>query len=88
MNAHERRRKRDIGIAFLADAVADVLAQSQPDSSDGWFSSQHISRELGFADRQFGSGLCRGILNQMFQQGEVEYRPGDGEGIYDWRLRL
>ena len=86
MNAHERRRKRDIGVAFLAEVIADVLAEARADGSEGWLAPQQIRRKLGFGDKQFASGLCRGILNQMHQYGEVEYKPGDGEGVYDWRL--
>ena len=85
MNLHERRRMRDIGLAFLSNAVADVLAEAKQERLEGWLTADQVRVRLGFDHGQYASGLCRGILNQMYLNGEVEFWQDEGSNFV-WRL--
>ena len=86
MNAHERRRRRGIGVAFLSEVIADVLAETQQDNSAGWLMVDQVRARVGFERGQGANEICRGVLNQMHLNDEVEYeRKAEGEP-YVWRL--
>ena len=88
MNEHERRRKREIGVAFLSELIADVLAQSPANGEDRGLDVDVIRQRAGFSPNEFANQLCRGILFQMKRQDEIEVvlqaRMG---GPTRWRLK-
>ena len=85
MNVHELRRRRDLGVAFLSEAIADVLTEAKRDGSEGWMRPDTIRFRLGFDHGQYAAGLCRGILNQMYLNNQVEYKQDEGQNFV-WRL--
>lgn len=84
MNGHERRRKRDIGVAFLAEAIADVLAEARDSGKEEGIWADYVRHRLGFDVGMRANELCRGVLHQMLQHGEVEVDRTSG--YEHWRL--
>ena len=70
MNEHQRRRKREIGVAFLAEAIADILIESQGKGERG-VTVDEVRIQLGFSKGQYAGDICKGILHQMALHGEV-----------------
>ena len=86
MNVHEGRRKGDTGVAFLSEVIADVLTEAKRNGSEGWLRLDTVRFQLGFDHGRYVAGLCRGILDQMYLNGEVECKQDEG-GNFAWRLR-
>lgn len=84
MNKHERDRKREIGLAFLADVVADVLMEAQGDGQQGWLRVDQIRIGAGFSGGKSANDTCRGVLHHLLQRGDVE-RKKTGATEYLWR---
>lgn len=82
MDIHARRRTINIGLAYLAEAVADVLQDAQ-DNDEGGLAATTISARSGLP--QGGWSTCRFILDRLdFDGVAVNDQPGSGNG--SWRL--
>lgn len=83
MNGHERRRKWDVGVAFLAEAIADVLAEARDKGDERGMTPGDVSWALGFSSDD-SNHVCRHVLIRMEEQGETEILVLNG--LRQWRL--
>ena len=82
MNIHARRRTVNIGLAYLAEAVADVL-QEALDKNEGGLAATTINARSGLPQSAWDT--CQFVLHRLEQDGVVvNEQPGGGPG--SWRL--
>ena len=84
MNRNARRFRVDIGLAYLVEAIADVLQESQG-SGENSLLVETIKERAGFRNTPFINQVVRGVLNHMKQDGIVDVADDD-EGYQVWRL--
>ena len=82
MNIHARRRTVNIGLAYLAEAVADVLQEAQ-DNNEGGLTAATIRARSGLPSNGYSWDTCRFVLNRLEQDGIV---VNDGLNPGSWRL--
>ena len=84
MNIHARRRTVNIGLAYLAEAVADVLQEAQ-DNNEGGLTAATVRERSGLPDNSYAWDTCRFVLNRLEQDGVViNNSPSPNPG--SWRL--
>ena len=84
MNQYERRRKREIGMAFLAEVVSDVLAEDREGAAAQGLTGGDVAWALDLQGEDLGT-FFRIVLMEMERTGETEVR--DINGVRRWRLR-
>ena len=84
MHRNARRFRVDIGLAYLVEAIADVLQESQESREDP-LRVETIKERAGFRDTPLINQVVRGVLNHMKQDGIVDVADDD-EGYQVWRL--
>jgi hypothetical protein len=80
MNTQIRRRKVNIGIAYIAEVILDVI-QSDAGKDNQSISTASINTQLDF-NEVWGKDICRSVLEHMEKNGEVARGPGAAS----WRL--
>ena len=82
MNIHARRRTVNIGLAYVAEAVADVLQEAQ-EKNEGGLVATIIEARSGLPQGAWST--CQFVLHRLEQDGVVvNDHPGVGPG--SWRL--
>ena len=81
MNSHARRRKVTIGLAFIAEAVADLLEEAMVNGEKG-LAATEIAHQVCPGKHYYG--VIRGVLHSMQEQGEVINEGNTSKG--SWRL--
>jgi len=74
-----------IGLAFLEEAVADVLMESR-NRDEGLLSNRQIRERVGLPEREDNRDLLNIILRRMQRRGEVKPPPKDGHEQSRWEL--
>ncbi len=82
MNVHARRRTVNVGIAYLAEAIAHVLQEAK-DDNEGTLSAATIHARSGLPSTGYSWHTCRFVLNRLDQDGIV---VNDGQNPGSWRL--
>ena len=80
MNTQARRRKVNIGIAYLAEAILDVI-QDEGIKTDGKVSTTKINDVLEFTPTEWKKDMCRAVLEHMEENSEIVSVSGAS-----WRL--
>lgn len=84
MNVHARRRKVRIGVALIAEVLADVLQEAK-DNGEGGLTIADVNERTGCSETDLHYELCRGVLQHMKRVGDaVNDQPGLGDS--SWRL--
>ena len=86
MDVHSRRRKAKIGLAYLEEAVLDVLQAAEEEDSEGLEVVQ-VLRRVGLKADVSGPqhGIVARVLEVLSEDGiAVNARPGPGSAR--WRL--
>ena len=85
MNVHARRRKIKIGIAFIEDAIADVLTEAG-EKGEGPIRVRQIRERVGLPEEDRNRHLLNSILAGMEINGEVIPPPTDSYQQNRWEL--
>ena len=86
MDIRARRRKVNIGFAFLSEVAADVL-QEADGNGEPWLNDKQIYERSGFipnivAGGHYSYAACRHVIARMEAEGGITI-PGPGT---TWRL--
>ena len=73
MNSRTRQRKLDIGIAYIAEAILDILQEAKQ-SKQGPVSTDAINKELKI-EAEWERPLSKSVLDYLVHNGEV-VNPG------------
>lgn len=84
MDRNARRFRVDMGLAYLVEAVADVLQEAQDMGNEPLLVEQ-IKQQAAFRDTPRINQVVRGVLNRMKQDGLVEMEDNE-QGYQVWRL--
>ncbi len=84
MNRSARRARAEIGMAYLAEVIADVLQEAH-DRGDGPLLVEAIRELAPFPYSPRINQVVRGILNRMKQDGLVDVTE-DVEGHQIWSI--
>ena len=79
MNTQARRRKVNIGVAYLAEVILDVINEEEK-RTNAEVSTNKINQELEFKEN-WEARLCRSVLDHMEDNKEIV-----NVGGASWRL--
>ena len=85
MSIHDRKRKIAIGIAFIEEAIADVLREAQ-EAGIGRMSNRQIRERVGLPEEERNRELLNIVLAGMVDRGEVKPYTGDRFDQQRWEL--
>ena len=84
MNVHTRRRNVRIGVAYIAEVLADVLQEAQDAGKEG-LTAVDVRDLTGCSEADLTWDVCIRVLYHMEKAGETKNdQPGGGAG--SWRL--
>lgn len=86
MDVHTRRKKFNIGLAYLEEVVADVLLAAQEDGKEGLEVVQVLARVGQKADVSGERhGIVARVLTSLEEDG-IAFNARPGPGGSSWRL--
>ena len=86
MNAHARRRKVTIGLAYLEEVVTDVLQDEANQTGETGLTAAQVRVRSGMPASQPSYDIVLGVLRLLSESGiAVDDQPGRGNGA--WRLK-
>ena len=84
MNIHTRRRNVRIGVAYIAEVLADVL-QDAKDNGEGGLTAVDVRNRTGCSGTDLTWKICIRVLNHMENVGEA-VNDKHGHGPDSWHL--